>query len=138
MKMTNTFTCENCNKTEELHYNDKLPRNGWIIPFDTFGYDGGFDDNIGVLCGGDESRYLVICHDCVLKVLEVLPRVGEMLGSGCHQHLDDTPCCRHAWRATELFGKYEDGKPVPGVHEQISWPDSQWHDCPITEIPNRL
>lgn len=129
--MTRVTTCDACG----VHYessHDSLPDDGWDMPYDLFGYYGGFTDNIGVLLGGDRSRSWWLCHSCVVKFLETFPRLAESIGASCHPTPQGAePCCRHAWRGTEIFGKYKNGKPVPGVQTQTAWPDGVWHDDEI-------
>lgn len=100
-----------------------MPNNGWILPFDTFGYYGGFDDNVDVLVGSLRSREWRFCHGCVVKFLDTFPLLAETLGANLHACDDDVPCCRHAWQATELFGRN-----AYGVHTRTAWPDGVWHD----------
>jgi hypothetical protein len=67
------------------------------------GYYGGFIDNFPP----DESPAFWACHDCVVKIIEVLPKFGEYLKGGhpnIHWNEEDnpdgtlvSPCCRHAW-----------------------------------------
>ncbi len=95
------------------------------MPFDTFGYYGGFDDNLPVLSGSLRPREWILCHDCVVKFLDTFPLLAQDIGQNCHSDNSDSPfpCCRHAWQATELFGKN-----AHGVHSRTAWPDGLWHD----------
>lgn len=97
------------------------------MPFDTFGYYGGFDDNVGVLTGSDLSRQWILCHDCVVKFLDTFPLLAQDIGQNCHpdsRHAQ-IPCCRHAWQGTAIFGRN-----IHGVHTRTAWPDGVWHDDP--------
>lgn len=121
-------TCDACGASYETS-DEFAPDGGWFMPYDMFGYYGGFSDNVGVLLGGKTSRAWWLCHDCVVKFLTLFPRLADSIGANCHPtERDADPCCRHAWRATELFGKYKNGESVPGVHSQTAWPDGTWHD----------
>jgi len=116
--------CMNCNAlVESAHAGSSLPDNGWSLPVDSFGYDNGFSDVWGE--EGEEPRRFHMCHDCVVMLLELFPRLAEMVGRGGHPCDDETPCCRHAWQATELFGKRGFG-----VRTRTAWPDGVWHDDP--------
>lgn len=115
--------CSACDTNIECNSQLVYPDNGWVLPFDTFGYYGGFDDSIDVLIGGTRSREWILCHDCVVKFLELFPRLAEKLGANCHPCDEEVPCCRHAWQGTDLFGT-----DTYGVHTRTAWPDGQWHD----------
>jgi hypothetical protein len=123
MSDTRYATCSACALRVICRSQDIYPDNGWVLPFDAFGYYGGFDDNIGITLGGTRSREWILCHDCVVKLLELFPRLSETIGANAHPCSSDTPCCRHAWQATEIFGKN-----VHGVHSRTAWPDGVWHD----------
>lgn len=120
-------TCSACRSQVPCTQQTYYPDNGWVLPFDTFGYYGGFDDNVGVLTGERLTREWILCHDCVVKFLDTFPLLAETIGANCHS-VDrgrDAPCCRHAWQGTDIFG--ED---VFGVHTRSAWPDGVWHDDP--------
>ena len=136
--------CSACRTSYPCTQQDSYPDDGWVMPFDTFGYYGGFDDNIGVLLGGRRSREWILCHDCVVKFLDTFPLLAQDIGQNCHpaDRESPLPCCRHAWQATSLFGSKD-----AGVHTRTSWPDGVWHDVyedpsqegnPITETPGDL
>jgi len=110
------------------HSQEDAPDNGWDLPYEQFGYYGGFTDHDGA-CDGKWR----LCHDCVVRFLEAFPLLGVLVGRGWHTMYGptDVPCCRWAWRGTDLFGKYEDGKQVPGAHVQQAndsggWDDTEW------------
>lgn len=116
-------TCSGCGEQSICSAQEKYPDNGWVLPFDTFGYYGGFDDNIDVLFGERISRQWVLCHDCVVKFLDTFPRLAESLGKRLHHCHGDTPCCRFAWQGNEKFGTNE-----PGAHTRSVGIDGKWHD----------
>lgn len=118
-------TCTTCLERVPCTQQQTYPDNGWVLPIDVFGYYGGFDDDLSVLSGNRQSRLVIMCHDCVVKFLNLFPRVAEIVGANCHSCHDEIPCCAHAWQATEIFGKK-----VYGVHSRTSWPDGVWHDDP--------
>lgn len=123
MTLVNLATCSACEATVECRSQTHYPDDGWVLPFDTFGYYGGFDDNVSVLLGDTRSREWILCHECVVKFLDLFPRLAESIGANCHSSDGDVPCCRHAWQATEIFGKN-----VFGVHSRSAWSDGVWHD----------
>lgn len=119
----NYAVCSACDTQAECNSQLTYPDNGWVLPFDTFGYYGGFDDNIDVLFGKRISRQWILCHDCVVKFLDTFPKLAESLGGGLHPCSDDAPCCRFAWQATEGFGITEHSG-----HIRSAGADGQWHD----------
>lgn len=48
-----------------------------------------------------ERKTLTLCHDCVLRMIELFPVMGEKLGKGCHPCNSMTPCCAFAWRSID-------------------------------------
>lgn len=123
MSKKNFTQCPACEQTVPCTPGGIYPDAGWVLPFDLFGYYSGFDDAVPVLFGQRRSREFVLCHDCVVKLLELFPNLARAVGQNCHPCQDETPCCRHAWQSTELFGRDEFG-----VHMRTAWPDGQWHD----------
>lgn len=121
-------TCSACHTQVACTQQEVYPDKGWVLPFDTFGYYGGFDDNVDVLCGKVRSREWIFCHECVVKFLNTFPLLAEDIGANCHPDSrdSDVPCCRHAWRATDIFGKK-----LAGVHSLTAWSDGQWHDLDV-------
>ena len=125
---TRYATCSACAQQVICTQQDSYPDNGWVLPFDTFGYYGGFDDNLNVLSGLVRSREWIMCHDCVAKFLTTFPLLAQTIGHNCHPDTDrdsPIPCCTHAWQSTDLFGQN-----VYGVHSRTAWPDGKWHDDP--------
>lgn len=120
-------TCSACCASVPCTQQKSYPDNGWVLPFDTFGYYGGFDDNLTVLSGSVRSREWIMCHDCVAKFLATFPLLAQMVGQNCHPDSRNTPvpCCTHAWQATDTFGTN-----AFGVHTRTAWPDGVWHDDP--------
>ena len=125
MATTNYTTCTTCLERVPCTQQQTYPDNGWTLPIDVFGYYGGFDDNVSVLRGDVQSRLVVMCHGCVVKLLTLFPRLAEIVGANCHPCSDETRCCAHAWQGTDIFGKN-----IHGVHTRTAWPDGAWHDDP--------
>jgi hypothetical protein len=121
--ITNNARCSACDGEFPCTQQQSYPDAGWILPFDTFGYYGGFDDNVQVLTGDLRPRQWILCHDCVVKFLNTFPRLAEMVGPDCHPCQAEQPCCAHAWKTTDSFGKPDSTEPSV----LTSWPDSQWH-----------
>ena len=92
--------CHGCEKPSMCTQQDSLPDNGWVFPYGIFGYYGGFTDNIDALLGlGDaENEHWILCHDCIVKILTVLPLLGESLPKGQHPCETAKPCCKWAWK----------------------------------------
>ena len=131
--MSNTVRCSGCGVETVCNQQKHLPDNGWDLPFDLFGYYGGFTDEVDVLFSNRRSRSWILCHDCIVKLLTVFPLLGDTIGRGTHLCEDETPCCEWAWRSTERFGKYERNDndelvPVAGAHYQIVV-NGQWQDA---------
>lgn len=130
--MSNYVRCSGCDYDVQCDEQKHLPSNGWDLPFDLFGYYGGFTDEVDVLFSNRRSRSWILCHDCIVKFLTLFPALAETIGKGTHPCDSETPCCEWAWRSTENFGKYErnaNGElvPVSGAHYQVVV-DGQWRD----------
>jgi hypothetical protein len=121
---TTNALCSACQEplvcTQQVHY----PDNGLVLPFDTFGYYGGFDDNLEVLTGRLRSREWILCHDCVVKFLDTFPLLSERVGPNCHPCRDEEPCCRHAYKPTDSFGKNDLAEGEATI--LTAWPDRKW------------
>jgi hypothetical protein len=75
------------------------------MPFDLFGYRGGFSEEVGALVGNRHSREWILCHDCVVRFLDTFPLLAERAGLSALHHCDaETPCCRFAWREVRTGG----------------------------------
>jgi len=90
--------CDGCEKPSACTQQDSAPDNGWVLPYQTFGYYSGFTDDIEVLFGQKESRNWILCHDCVVKILEVLPMLGATIDRGSHLCDAEIPCCKWSWK----------------------------------------
>ena len=117
----NTITCGGCGNSVPCTQQEELPDNGWHLPYEHFGYYGGFSDETEVLFGMRESKGLTLCHDCVVKVITVLPKFAESLERGTHPCDSETPCCEWAWRSKD------------GELEIVS-PDKQWCFMPLPPV----
>ena len=120
---TRYATCSACAQQVICTQQQSYPDDGWVLAFDTFGYYGGFCDNLDVLLSRVRSREWIMCHDCVAKFLTTFPLLAQTIGQNCHPNSDVVPCCTHAWQSTELFGRN-----IHGVHSRTAWPDGVWHD----------
>ena len=104
---TSVVVCDNCGEEAPATQQKSLPDNGWWLPFEHFGYYGGFTDEMDVLIGQREGDALIICHDCVKRMLYFLPGIAGKMRKGNHpnmntghefQHpLDIEPCCEWCW-----------------------------------------
>lgn len=119
----NTTTCQTCGAECPATQQETMPNGGWTLPIDLFGGYGLFDDNMEVAFGQKPSRWLTMCHDCVVKFLTMFPLVGEAIGGGNHPNnihkgdfvqtdpkdgTKDDSCCLWAWCWKELEnGEYE-------------------------------
>ena len=111
-------TCGQSVRCENAQRSLDLPDNGWAIPLKDFGYYGGFSDNDFIFDDnrGDIKDYLVVCHDCVLRLLETFPRLAERIGFGSHSMSgnDERPCCDYAWRTHNgIVEKGKQGEWIP-------------------------
>ena len=91
--------CSGCGNMAPHHTQENSPDNGWSFDINTFGYYGGFTDNYDF-----PATHVTLCHDCVLKMLNMFPLLGIMLGNGCHSMFGpkDKPCCKYAWKAESI------------------------------------
>lgn len=99
--------CSACgNEVEGESVNNHLPDAGFVLPYQDFGYYGGFTDSFDDYY--EKPREWLMCHDCVLKLLETFPLLAKTVSRGGHPCDKDTPCCDWAWRKTDAgiqFGK---------------------------------
>jgi hypothetical protein len=74
---------------------------GWLVPYEAFGYYGGFTDNLDWLMANTEPKSWNICHACIVKLLDIFPLLAKSLDKGAHPSpYDDKPCCDYAWSFT--------------------------------------
>ena len=111
--ISTTVDCSACGETYNKHLitfrsGEQLAEPapaGWFLPYKHFGYYNGFDDDIGVLIGGDTYEQWWLCHDCVVKFFTTFPLLAEKIGDhGFHPNNTDTgegievpSCCRWCW-----------------------------------------
>ena len=109
--MTTTTNCDNCNTqvSSEPLQGEGYPDNGLELFPLTFGYYGGFIDNLPLDEEKPSGERVVFCHDCSVSLFRQFPSIlkglgislGEMesnpLGFGFHPCKGDTPCCEFSW-----------------------------------------
>lgn len=82
-----TAPCEGCNNPH-TDYGFALDISGGYAQFtDCFGED------------PSPNHYLRLCHDCVLRLVELFPIMRSKLNGGCHPYTGETPCCEFGWTA---------------------------------------
>ena len=96
---THSVRCVGCGELASCTQQESLPDYGWSLHYEDFGYYAGFTDNIDAIMEQRESARVVLCHDCVVKVLEVLPGLAAKIRPGQHPFDGDVPCCRWGWKA---------------------------------------
>lgn len=117
--------CSACGETQMAGYQDSIFNDGWVMDSRRFGYYSGFDDELFV--GEDEQREeWLLCHDCVVMLLEAFPRLGATVKKGSHptKNEDGTPCCKWAWKNIE---KQQGSMPYT---VQLVDEDGEWYDVP--------
>lgn len=107
-----TVICEGCGEPAPATQQENFPDDGWDLPYDLFGYYGGFTDNIRVLFGQEESRSISLCHECVRKIVDAIPGLQPLMDGGHGNHnrpigykgnpLDIPPCCRYCWESVYI------------------------------------
>lgn len=92
--------CAGCGSVTPSALQEDMPEHGWVLPYEDFGYYAGFTDNIDMLTEDRPSKTAPLCHDCVVKVLEVLPLLAAKIDQGVqHPYTGDVPCCPWGWKA---------------------------------------
>ena len=89
----NHINCYGCSTRIPLVGEDiDMPVNGLSLSL-AGNYDGFNDDT------SDHAPRLILCHDCVLRLIELFPRAGREMQQGCHpiDNDSDTPCCAYCW-----------------------------------------
>lgn len=64
------------------------------LTIDISGHYNGFTDH----CDHLPFR---LCHDCVVRMIEVFPAMADKLGKGCHPCESEMPCCAFAWKTVD-------------------------------------
>lgn len=99
--------CSACgNDVDGESVNHHLPDVGFVLPYQEFGYYGGFTDTFDDYY--EKPREWLMCHDCVVKLLETFPLLAQTIPRGEHPCDREIPCCNWAWRSHEdglQFGK---------------------------------
>lgn len=114
------ISCDCCGKEEVTTQQKASFDDGWSLPVDLFGYYGGFSDNMSVLVGQEETTWMNMCHDCVVKFLDTFPMLADKLTNMGHPNhnkpfdacLDDErefpSCCKWAWTAVRTGPGWQD------------------------------
>lgn len=91
--------CSSCGGAfEDMEYWGQ-PESGWSIPWELLGGYGGFTDEFGPAYEGRPSKTWEMCHDCVVKMLKLFPRLANDISKGSHPCEDAVPCCEWAWKS---------------------------------------
>ena len=95
----NTVVCSGCGETVEAEtVNTGYPDKGWVLPFETFGYYGGFSDDLDTFGSDSEPVLWLLCHDCIVRFLSAFPLLAKTKSKGGHPCEAVTPCCDFAWK----------------------------------------
>jgi hypothetical protein len=93
--MTETLpnNCDGCGAPVTRWLPDEPPDRG--LSFDISGSYAGFTDNFQrpVSFAGR----IDICHDCVVRLVELFPILRLKFGVACHPCEDEKPCCAHSF-----------------------------------------
>jgi hypothetical protein len=93
--------CSACGESRQCTQQKVYPDRGWILPFEMFGYYGGFSDQLDILFEKRISAEWIMCHDCVVKLLRTFPLLAETFGNDHHESPDDSPCCEFSCQRSE-------------------------------------
>jgi len=95
--------CDGCGENAPCHTQERLPDNGWALPYQIFGYYGGFTDDDEGQSIWDKS--VILCHSCVLRFLDFFPLIAKRISKGGHSLMpfadEAKPCCDYAWTLIE-------------------------------------
>ena len=128
--MTTTTKCDNCNKQVPMNtfQSEGYPENGLEIFPLTFGYYGGFVDNLPLDYEKPAGDRVAFCHDCSVSLFRQFPSLlngfgiapseadKKTLGFGFHPCEDDTPCCEFSWQSA-----HEDEKIKIANKKTMQW-----------------
>jgi len=85
---------------------DEYPDDGWVLPYETFGFYGGFTDNVAVLLGNKTTSNWILCHGCIVKFLDTFPLLKQYFEAGQHPCSGEKPCCDFAWNDDQIQTRY--------------------------------
>ena len=77
-----------------------FPDDGWSLDWTNFG---GYSQFMDVLDEPEHSSW-TLCHDCVVKFLEIFPALAVDIPLGAHPSRTEAPCCPWSYRLS-----WEDG-----------------------------
>ncbi len=98
--------CDACGNPSACTQQEHYPDDGLSIDFRGSGYYGGFTDNYPT---SKSDREWLMCHDCVIKLLNTFPMLAANVGRGQHPCSNDAPCCKWAWRINHETNETEYG-----------------------------
>lgn len=95
--------------------------NGISLPFWDCGYYSGFSDGPGPDVDEGLLSHWALCHDCVVRMLEVLPRLSSRLSPGMHPYAGAQPCCK--WAYSVDYDVEPPATMLPGLdaHGDLVW-----------------
>lgn len=127
--MTETLptNCDGCGAPVTRWLPTEPPNHG--LAFSLTGSYSGFTD----LFFNDDADHqfyerIDLCHDCVLRLVELFPVLRLKLGVACHPCDDSTPCCAYAWQSV-------------GDNENVNIPNadlSGWLTVPTASLKERF
>jgi hypothetical protein len=97
--MKDSVRCDACDEARDTSYPTATTiDSGWSLPYEAFGYYGGFTDNLDALMSDNDYRSWSMCHACIVKFLDTFPLLAKSIEKGAHPSpYDDKPCCSYAW-----------------------------------------
>ena len=100
--MSNAVKCDACGEVKQVsHPTATTLDSGWCLPYEAFGYYGGFTDNLDFLMSDREPKSWNICHACIVKFLDTFPLLAKSIEKGAHPSpYENKPCCDYAWSFT--------------------------------------
>lgn len=87
------FTCDGC--AGVFSYDTRDAHHTEYLFCDITGGYAGFTD----ICfhPRSENDNMFLCHNCVVRMIELFPALRKKFGTGCHESVTSTPCCAHSY-----------------------------------------
>jgi len=100
--MRHAVKCDACGEARQsIHPTATTIDSGWSLPYEVFGFYGGFTDNLDALMSDSDYKAWNICHACIVKFLDMFPLLAKSIGKGAHPSpYEQKPCCDYAWSFT--------------------------------------